>query len=387
MSQQQAPAQAFIEMLTQGLDHKLRRANPRQAERYLTEAYGLADAHSRTDPLLRDYKKIAAYRLGHIKLQLAGGNRHQAVERVYLEEALRCFQETAAGGADTFGPMPWVMQLPTLKRLKDLPKTKQDAATFDAKIAEVLANAIRAASPDPRRPQASTRGHRDIALRRFDGQAFLPVAQGPMINLIELAIYFLGVDYDSLRGCRDADGDPCEGLIAGDSFVVVGHQSHAGGPSLRLPRQAVDDILQEAAQRGEHHLVFRLAPPSAGGPQIFATRSGAKFPRQMDVLHLIAIVCAGRASGGAELLRERLFGWKEDDVDAKGSSVGQLHVALSTARKSLANLLPPEARAANAPAITGEPQEGLHLGAGLRVLAGVDVALWRQDTGWIGNRH
>ncbi len=377
----------FLKLMEKGISQKLMMSPPEHAYQTLSEAYEYAERGLRHDNIFALYLKIAAYRLGHLALQMAGGLNDCKAERELLERALRHFQTATETENNHFGPMPWIMQLPVLSRLKGFAKGSLDAHEFDAKINWVVKKALEQTTRARHPSRNSPRRERHLKLTRADGQALLPVAQGSMINLIELAGYFLAVDYEPFRGLRDGEGDPSEGIVQGESYVLVGYQGLDGNASLRLPKTAIEETLAKEAMSGRYHLVFKLNSPGPGGSHIIYPAEKGAFPRTFDMLHLIAILSDRNAARMGTRLMDRLFSWKGDKEigeDARANPFqNQFDQALFQARKSLARLLSPEEAANTKQTIIGTPSEGLALAPCLRVLGAVDTHLWRQDPGWL----
>lgn len=371
MTEKRRPGDAFRDLLAFGLDQKLQDCEPERALDALERAHAMAVKATSADPLLRAYRQIAAYRLGHLTLQVATHARAPATEPAMLRRALDLFEDAEGGKTTTLGPMPLIMQLPVLRRLRDLEADEARRVEFDRRIQATLQRAANMTRDYARPGSGIDDTARHLSLRSVRENSLLPVAQGPVVNLLELAVYFLAADYNVLRGLRDAAGDPCEGLLLGKSFVVVGDPSHEERQSLRLPEVKAREVLQRAAKAGNYHLVFEL--PAKGPPTIMHAGQGAQLDPHFDTFYLIALLAVGETPKSAEALRQ-LLSWFKDPKDARNleSATSQ---TVSQARQALAKTLEPELAAAGIKTIEGMPKTGLRLNPRIKVLASVDASL------------
>jgi hypothetical protein len=372
MIEKSRPGDAFRDLLASGLDQKLQDCEPERALNALERAYAMAVKATSANSLLRAYRQIAAYRLAHLTLQLATSARAPATEPAMLRRALELFEDAEGGKTATLGPMPLIMQLPVLKRLRDLEGDEARRVGLDQRIQMTLRRAAQMARDYAQPGKGTDDEAKHLSLRSVRENAFLPIAQGPVVNLLELAVYFLAADYSALRGLRDAAGDPCEGLLLGRSFVVVGDPSHEERQSLRLPEAKAREVLQKAAKSGEYNLVFEL--PARGAPVILHAGQDAKLDPHFDTFHLIALLAVGKTPPAAESLR-KLLSWLKDPKDTPRNLESATSQTVSQARQALAKTLAPELAAAGIKTIEGMPKTGLWLNPLIRVLASVDATL------------
>lgn len=368
---QNTAADAVKKRLAHGLDAKLQHTQPLKAVEQFRRAYEIARDAGHGDRLLEIYRRIAAYRLGHLQLQMAGGLQDPQKERKLLVEALD-FLRKATGGHDVaLGPLPFITQLPVLRRLRDLSDNHGRREAIDAEIREALSKAIRMTQGYSRPGRALAREGRHLSLASLRENAALPVAQGPVVNLLELAVYFLGGSYKDLRGLRDSDGDPCEGLLLGSSFVLLGHRNHKGA-SLRLSEDQAQEVLREEAATGKYDLVFEFPAPHAGVPAVHHPGQAGNVGWNRDILYLIALVALGRTPSSATALQELLDWWKPDCVGKPRNTEASTNQALHKARQLLESIVGPE-RLIGRRAIEGTPSAGLVLHPEVKVLASVDA--------------
>ncbi len=227
----------------------------------------------------------------------------ERLEQGALREALELLQVAAGGEGATLGPMPRIVMLPALMRLRDFEPDAQRRESIDREIKATLHEAIRATGDLSRHTGAARGRSGSLALRRPDNDAASPVAQGPVVNMLELAVYFLGAHYGPLRGLRDPSGDPCEGLLLGEAFVLVGHRAHSDGRSVRLPRETARRILEASIDLEHHHLVFELPAPRQGSLRILHAARGVKIPQQFDALQIIGLLAAEWQPPSVEVLQ------------------------------------------------------------------------------------
>jgi len=163
-------------LLKEGSSQKLLRYETKKALKKLQKADELIDKYDLPEP----WPSLCAYRLGHLALRTASNEKE-------LKEARAKF--LVAKGSKCLGPLPDIYNLAVLYRLKmhDPENTKRAFAIAEQSIEHLQMK------EDPR-------------------------LQDHTFNLLELATYFSGLDYQDLEGI----GFPQKRLSSPSAWMVVG---------------------------------------------------------------------------------------------------------------------------------------------------------------------
>ena len=176
---------AVAKKLKDAFDKKMLSGGTAAAVRLLQEAYDLARQPS---PLASPWPQITAYRLAHLRLRQGKETNWHDVDRLLAE----------ANCGDVLGSAPLIYRLLSLAKLQQFDKLQVVYQEARTKL----------------KPQAWS--PRDV------GQAI----QSSAVNLIELAVYFTGLDYKPLEGLIDLSHDVFADLGVGRSawYVLDGQE-------------------------------------------------------------------------------------------------------------------------------------------------------------------
>jgi hypothetical protein len=196
-------------LLREGLDLKLLRASTKDATERIAQAYKLATQEPR---LPSPWPAAAAYRLAHVKFRLA---------RIpdELEDVEELFNEAARD--ESLGARPLLYQLAALHRLdlayKEAGRDPDQLCSLGGRIKRTLGVARKRL----RCVEGTDRGEEKLAQPR----------QGELLNLLELATYFLGEAYEPIEGARN----PYDDLFPpANSWFLVGPNREIS--KVRYPR-------------------------------------------------------------------------------------------------------------------------------------------------------
>jgi hypothetical protein len=332
---------ARIETLVrQGTDAKLLQGSAARAEHLLEEAKGIAHEEPKR---LRPWIALTAYRLGHLAMR-----RARTKDDLLTAEAY--FLEAKSNDAEfMLGPVPHILRLPVLHRLRALADGPAEAEDLERRIAAGLERAREASAASGRE------GWRSRAPR-----------QGELLNLLELCTYFLGAEYAPLEGFQD----PFEALSLPGAWLLAG-MGLSYATARRRPRGFVEAELKALEPAGAPVLRFVLPadetePATLWMPEERPTRVEARSTR-WRALRLIAHVWSGTCRT-AEGYRDAVVG-QEGKVNYVRTRI------LPKARALLARACAVAPRDAIAGDLAGA---GLRLAPGTRFLAAVARDVFRR---------
>jgi len=219
--------------LKKGTDAKLLRGGTDQALEDIRRAYDLANEEP---GLPAPWPQLTAYRFAHLMLRRPEG--------MDLEKVDSFFQEANSG--DHLGPVPRIFRLVVLHRILLKTRSHEEKSFLKRQIEIVHREAV-----------DSVRRHLHEVEVPEDEQE--PYRRAPLqesvANLLELATYFLELDYTLLEGI----GGPFSDLNLGeDSWFLVGPTPSMA--TIRYPRHLAEVELKERGSANPGAVLFRLCP-------------------------------------------------------------------------------------------------------------------------------
>ncbi|MBK1694820.1 hypothetical protein CKO09_08720 [Chromatium weissei] len=177
---------AVSKKLKNALDKKMQSGNSQDVARLLKEAYQIANNPIKLSP---PWPQITAYRLAHVLMRFG--------DKIEWTEVDRLLEEASAGDG-ILGAMPWIYRLVSLQKC----------------------NA----------PRERLQHIYQTAVSKLNSQTFIlnkpPLDKGHLVqsnavNLLEMATYFTGLDYEPLEGRIDLENDFFADLGVGQSAWFV----------------------------------------------------------------------------------------------------------------------------------------------------------------------
>ena len=215
-------------LIRDGSSHKLMLGGGADAVACLEEAYRIACDNPSV--VTSPWRSVAAYRLAHLILRAAEGERHK------LERAAKLLKE-ARSAKTVLGSWPSTYRLAVLHRLSG----DGSGETKEHLIEEVFRGAI----------------DDMYAWRRgwvADGAVEARLQDG-VFNAIELASYFLGLKYDPLLGRGGVERD---GFAPGPSpWILVGHDRRM--LRVELSRAFAIEELEAYGRQNPAMVLFKLS--------------------------------------------------------------------------------------------------------------------------------
>lgn len=191
MSDQKRTTEVF-KCLKHGLDKKLQYGIQPLALKHLQQAYDMARDPA---PLDAPWPQITAYRLAHLKMREGSRTNWEEVDRL-LEEAAK---------DDILGPAPLVYRL--------IAHWKRHSGNAPSRELEELYEKTR-------RLISQTRLGNKSSSPRYLGDS--RTLQPDWLNLLEIAVYATGLDYESITGWNNVDKDLFTGLgFKSSGWIVV----------------------------------------------------------------------------------------------------------------------------------------------------------------------
>lgn len=334
--------QKILSLLRQGTADKMVRFRADKALQSLRVANQMAEEHAR---VLEPWVQLTSYRLGHLLMRTARAKDD-------LQEAEQCFHRATQGQSCVLGPLPFILRLPVLQRLRALEDDPTEVRRLDERLYKAFDRAR-----DAVRWSAKSWSWAD---RRDDLAEREPaVLQGEFVNLLELCAYFIGADYRSLEGLRD----PFEDLRLPNAWCLV--SSAGSSPDVRCPHDFIAAEMEVRKGELRPHLHFVLAAYGQSACYFNESTVIGRRPTQRSgtnrELRLITQLCIH-----GDLPRDKC---RIAAVGEDGTS-NLFRQVLSRARTMLAS-------AANCPAdktiIEDETKGALRLDPDIRVLGMVEV--------------
>lgn len=270
------------ELLKDGTEAKRWRHATHEAQSYLQEAHDLAWKEPK---LQAPWPQITAYRLAHIKMRSAKTYEDLLeVDELFL----------GATGDGTLGLVPRIYRLGVLKRLWDITKSdyveKQIGQVFDRSISEL------------QRLVGST------ILEEEEFYMRTPLQAG-LVNMLELAAYFLDRPYTPLEGLH---GPYLDLNLGEDDWYLLGHDPILR--TVRYPRQLAEAELEALEKSFPSGLFFKLPLSREEQSWKLPDKTWTR-PRAKHYIRLLACLLLGkdRNTGG---LTSRVLGedGREDNL-------------------------------------------------------------------------
>ncbi|MBV5310027.1 hypothetical protein [Chromatium okenii] len=210
----QCSINAVSQKLKQGLDKKLQSGGQQDAIKLLEEAYQCARPPSQLPP---PWPQITAYRLAHLLMRSGCKTDWHKIDRL-LEEA--------SSGDGILGAMPLIYRLVSLQQCHAPYKQLQDAC-------KAAISKLKDQSPILDTP------------KRDEGY----LIQSNAVNLLEMAVYFTGLEYKPLEGQIELGNDFFADLGVGKSawFVLDSRDTE----SIAYPESIARQIFMQRRETGD----------------------------------------------------------------------------------------------------------------------------------------
>jgi len=282
------------DLLTKCADEKLLRGGVPAAVKLARDAYELTKA----DPALAPLHQISAYRLAHLMLRLPDCDNSLAeIQRLFERAA----GERPGGEATALGPLPDLFCLAVLHRRLQLAK---DALIIDALKREMDQRFDQASKGVKGVPSARSSSCGTIQQDGGRGQL-----QASLFNLLELAAYFLGMDYSKLEGLGVlGDLEPSQS----DAWLLVGPM-----PEISNVRHSELLAMQELTTMGRvcpDALLIRRPPAGHQSEWRMGGQSDSEWREVNDTwVHLLAWVLK-EPTVTRQMLRARIMGGHDEVI-------------------------------------------------------------------------
>lgn len=293
------------QLLKEGTSAKLLRGGTEKALSKIEKAYQLAIAPKLPSP----WPQLTAYRLAHLLLRSNANSELQRVNKLFQE----------ATSDNCLGPIPQIYYLAALQRIKNASDNQEECRKIDGQIQEVFQKAYR----EVRQLLANQISDKEDTA---EPPQRTPLQEG-LVNMLELATYFLGRTYEPLEGVGGPYGDLLLGDQQDDGWFLAGPAPTIA--TVRYPRQLALMELEARGQASPDAILLRLPehPERAAWK-----RPGADWEEtNKQHIRLLACLLVEGRSGSRLGLRDKVVG--ENGTDDNFRQV------ISRTRKGLENLM------------------------------------------------